>query len=151
MDHRLWTINFFPNSVTLQARIPSMQLSIIIVNYNVRFFLEQCLFSVKKAISGIEAEVIIVDNSSSDGSIDQLAPMFPGFRFINNDQNLGFAKANNQALTVCRGEYVLFLNPDTLVPENALQLCLSYMALHPEAGALGVRMIDGKGKFLPES
>lgn len=129
----------------------SLELSIIIVNYNVRYFLEQCLHTVRKAIAGVEAEVIVVDNDSADGSIGYLQPVFPEVRFIQNNQNLGFAKANNQALGHCRGEYVLFLNPDTLIPEDCLHLCLGFIRSHPRAGAIGVRMLDGKGRFLPES
>ncbi|MEO7531705.1 MAG: glycosyltransferase, partial [Sediminibacterium sp.] len=128
-----------------------LQLSIIIVNYNVRYFLEQCLYSVQKAIDGIEAEVIVVDNDSADNSVHYLRPLFPSVRFICNSNNLGFAKANNQALAICKGEYVLFLNPDTLVPEDCLQKSLFFIKQHPKAGALGLRMLDGKGKFLPES
>ncbi len=128
-----------------------LQLSIIIVNYNVRYFLEQCLYSVLNAIREIDAEVIVVDNNSADGSMEWLQPIFPSVRFIANDKNIGFAKANNQALAVCGGEYVLFLNPDTLIPEDCLRKCLSFIKEHPHAGALGVRMLDGKGCFLPES
>ena len=128
-----------------------MQLSVIIVSYNVKHFLAQCLLTVQKAISGIQAEVIVVDNCSEDASITWLAPRFPAVRFIRNDSNLGFAKANNLALNQCKGAFVLFLNPDTLVPENTITESLSYFNCHPEAGALGIRMIDGNGQFLPES
>lgn len=95
--------------------------------------------------------MIVVDNNSVDGSVEYLGPLFPSVQFIRNDRNLGFAKANNQALAVCRGEYVLFLNPDTLVPEDCLQECLSFIKEQSSAGALGVRMLDGRGRFLPES
>ncbi len=128
-----------------------MQVSVIIVNYNVKYFLEQCLLSVERATAGITAEIIVVDNHSTDQSIDWLGPKFPGVRFIANNENIGFARANNVALTQCAGEYVLFLNPDTLVPEDVLEKCIAYMAGHPKAGALGIRMIDGRGRFLPES
>jgi len=128
-----------------------MLLSIIIVNYNVKHYLEQCLCSVRAAVSGMEAEIFVVDNDSTDGSLSFLQPIFKDVRFISNDTNLGFAKANNQALQLCRGKYVLFLNPDTLVPEDALAKAVYYMQEHPEAGALGIRMIDGNGHFLPES
>jgi len=96
-------------------------------------------------------ECFVIDNGSTDGSLAYLQPLFPSIRFIENGENPGFAKANNQVLPLCTGEYVLFLNPDTLVPEDALRLCLSYIKEQPAAGALGVRMIDGKGRFLPES
>ncbi len=128
-----------------------MQVSVIIVNYNVRYFLEQCLFSVLRAMNGIEGEIIVVDNASNDNSMAYLQPLFPSVRFLGNDRNLGFAKANNQALASCKGEYVLFLNPDTLVPENFLYQILTHIKQQPHAGALGVRMLDGKGRFLPES
>ena len=103
------------------------------------------------AVKGIEAELFVVDNASGDGSIEYLQPLFPSVHFIGNTVNLGFAKANNQALAFCKGEYVLFLNPDTLVPENGLKKCIAYISSQPLAGALGVRMLDGAGNFLPES
>ncbi|MGL6267655.1 MAG: glycosyltransferase family 2 protein [Chitinophagaceae bacterium] len=128
-----------------------MNLSIIIINYNVKYFLEQCLHSVIKAASGINHEIIIVDNASSDGSRDYLEKKFLNIRFVWNEINLGFAKANNQALQMSGGEYILFLNPDTIVPEDCFQKCFKHFTNHPEAGALGVRMLDGSGNFLKES
>jgi GT2 family glycosyltransferase len=128
-----------------------LQLSIIIVNYNVRYFLEQCLHTVYKAGKGIDMEVIVVDNNSTDGSVGYLQPLFPGVQFISNNKNNGFARANNQALAVCRGEYVLFLNPDTLIPEECLHKSLSFIKDRPTAGAVGVRMLDDRGRFLAES
>ena len=128
-----------------------MQLSIIIVNYNVKHFLEQCLFSVRKAITGIPAEIIVIDNNSTDNSIDYLSPLFPSVQFIANKENTGFAKACNQGLRMAGGEYILFLNPDTIVPEDCFQQCLSFFISHTDAGAVGVKMLDGSGKFLKES
>lgn len=128
-----------------------MELSIIIVNYNVRFFLEQCLHSVSKAIRGLDAEVWVVDNASTDGSLDYLQPLFPWVHFLPNPENIGYARANNQALTHCRGQYILFLNPDTLVAEDCFRLCLDFIQAQPSPGAMGIRMLDGSGKFLPES
>ena len=128
-----------------------MELSIIIVNYNVQFFLEQCLCSVSKAVQGLKAEVWVVDNASIDGSLDYLQPLFPWVHFLPNTENIGYSKANNQALTHCQGKYVLFLNPDTLVAEDCFRLCLDFIHAQPSPGALGIRMIDGSGKFLPES
>lgn len=128
-----------------------MELSIIIINYNVRFFLEQCLCSVSKAIHGLEAEVWVIDNASNDGSLSYLQPLFPWVHFLQNQENTGYAKANNQALAYCRGRYVLFLNPDTLVAEDCFRLCLDFMHGQPSPGAMGIRMLDGSGKFLPES
>ncbi|MDB5192577.1 MAG: glycosyltransferase [Segetibacter sp.] len=128
-----------------------MKLSIIIVNFNVKYFLEQCLYSVKKAIKNIEAEVIVVDNASTDGSLPYLQAKFDRVTFIGNPKNTGFASANNQALESCKGEYVLFLNPDTILAEDTLDSCLSFIDKNPGAGGLGIRMVDGSGNFLPES
>lgn len=128
-----------------------MQLSIIIVNFNVKYFLEQCLFSVVKAIEGIEAEIIVVDNASADNSVSYLQKLFPRVKFIESKENLGFAKANNLALPIVKGDYILYLNPDTILPEDCLKNCLHFFQTHPNCGALGVQMIDGAGRFLPES
>ena len=128
-----------------------MKLSIVIVNYNVKYFLEQCLYSVRAAITGLDAEVWVVDNHSTDGSIEYLRPRFPEVNFIENQDNPGFAKANNQAIRMSSGEYVLLLNPDTVVGEESLRSLCYFMDEHPEAGGIGVKMIEGHGQFLPES
>jgi O-antigen biosynthesis protein len=128
-----------------------MKLSVVIVNYNVRHFLEQCLSSVRRAVRGIEAEVWVVDNNSVDGSVRMLHEKFPEVRVIANRENLGFSKANNQAIRQSEGEYVLLLNPDTVVEDDTFTKIIAFMDAHPEAGGLGVKMIDGKGNFLPES
>ena len=128
-----------------------MKLSVIIVNYNVKHFLELCLCSVQKAIAGIPAEIIVVDNCSADNSIDYLQPKFPAIQFIANKENLGFAKGCNIGLSLATGKYILFLNPDTFVPEDCFQKCISFLESHADAGALGIRMLDGRGKFLKES
>ncbi len=129
-----------------------MILSIIIVNYNVKHFLEQCLMSVRKALQDIESEVIIVDNNSVDGSVQMLQEKFLAeITLIANTDNPGFSKANNQGIHISTGKYILLLNPDTVVEENTFRICIDFMEKHPEAGALGVKMIDGSGKFLPES
>lgn len=128
-----------------------MQLSVIIVNYNVKYFLEQCLFSVQKASTNLAVEVWVVDNASQDGSRNYLETKFPSVHFIWNNTNIGFAKANNQALPNAGGEFVLFLNPDTIVPEDCFIQCIHFLKQKTNAGALGIRMIDGKGNFLPES
>ncbi len=128
-----------------------MTLSIIIVSYNVKCFLEQCLCSVKEAIHNIETEVIVIDNASADDTIPYLQSSFPWVKFIQNKTNDGFAKANNNALEKTIGQYILFLNPDTILAEDTLTRCLSFYKNHIEAGAIGVRMIDGSGIFLPES
>lgn len=128
-----------------------MQLSIIIVNYNVKYFLEQCLSAVHKATTNIAAEVLVVDNASTDGSIAYLQPRFSWVKFLANHNNVGFGKANNQALRQCTGQYVLFLNPDTIVAEDCFTECIAFMNRTANAGALGIRMVDGQGIFLPES
>jgi Predicted glycosyltransferases len=127
------------------------KLSVVIVNYNVKFFLEQCLDSVRKATDRLDAEVYVVDNNSSDGSVEYLSSRFPEVIFIENKENAGFAVANNQAIRQAQGDYVLVLNPDTVVGENSLLRVCEFMDNHPDAGALGVKMIDGYGSFLPES
>lgn len=128
-----------------------MKLSIIIVNYNVKYFLEQCLLSVENAIDGIDTEVFVVDNNSVDDSVQMLSERFPWVKLICNKDNVGFAKANNQAIREATGEYVLLLNPDTVVENDTFNKIIDFMDAHPEAGGLGVKMVDGKGNFLPES
>lgn len=128
-----------------------MKLSIIIVNYNVKYFLEQCLYSVSKAIRGIDSEVFVVDNNSVDGSCIMVKEKFPDVILIENKENTGFSFANNQAIRESVGEYVLLLNPDTVVEEDTFSKIVDFMDKHEDAGGLGVKMIDGKGNFLPES
>jgi O-antigen biosynthesis protein len=128
-----------------------MKLSVVIVNYNVKHFLEQCLMSVERAIRGLEAEVWVVDNRSVDGSVTMVLKKFPWVKLIANQDNPGFSKANNQAIRESRGEYVLLLNPDTVVEEDTFRKVCDFMDRHPDAGGLGVKMVDGKGNFLPES
>jgi len=128
-----------------------MDLSVIIVNYNVKYFLEQCLCSLRQAIGSLKTEVIVVDNNSTDGSVAYLSEKFSFARFIINKSNDGFAKANNQALELSSGRYILFLNPDTIIPEDCFTKCISFIESKPDAGAMGIRMIDGSGSFLKES
>ncbi len=128
-----------------------MDLSIIIVNYNVKYFLEQCLHSVERASGDLPSEVFVVDNNSVDGSCAMVQEKFPDVNLIRNDHNLGFSAANNQAVKKSTGRYVLLLNPDTVIEEDTLIKCVAYMDEHPDSGGLGVKMIDGKGDFLPES
>jgi len=123
----------------------------VIVNYNVKHFLEQCLHSVRRAMDGLKGEVFVVDNNSVDGSVSEIRQKFPRVEIIENRENLGFSKANNQAIRRTSGRYVLLLNPDTVVEEDTFRKCVDFMDTHPDAGALGVKMIDGKGEFLPES
>jgi GT2 family glycosyltransferase len=129
----------------------SPQLSVIIVSYNVKYFLRQCLQSVERALEGLAGEVWVVDNASVDGSVEMVKQEFPGVRLIVNDTNLGFAKANNQAIRQARGEYILLLNPDTIVQEDTFHKVLAFFKEHPEAGAVGVKIIDGNGQFAYDS
>jgi GT2 family glycosyltransferase len=128
-----------------------MQLSVIIVNYNVKYFLEQALYTVRKACQNIDSEIFVVDNHSVDGSCEMVKKIFPEVILIENKENLGFAKANNQAIRQAKGKYVLLLNPDTVVEEDCFNKVIRFMEQTPHAGAVGVKMIDGSGKFLPES
>lgn len=128
-----------------------MKLSVIVVNYNVRHFLEQALHSVFRAGADLDMEVFVVDNNSVDDSVEMVARQFPQVKLIANKENTGFSVANNQAIRLSKGEYVLLLNPDTVVQEDTLVKSCAFMDEHPDCGGMGVRMIDGKGKFLPES
>lgn len=128
-----------------------VQLSVIIVNYNVKHFLEQCLCSVRRAVDGLRAEIIVIDNHSEDNSLSYLQPRFPDVQFLVNKENLGFSRACNQGWKLSKGKFILFLNPDVMVPEDCIKLCIGFLESHPEAGALGIKMLDGSGKFLKES
>ena len=128
-----------------------MKLSVIIVNYNVKYHLEQCIRSVQKASEGVSADIWVVDNASSDGSMDYLQPLFPDIHFISNTENVGYSRANNQAIRESKGEYVLLLNPDTIVAEDTLKGCVDFLDAHPKVGATGVRMLNADGTFAPES
>ncbi len=127
-----------------------MKLSVIIVNFNVKYFLELCLDSVFRAGRGLDMEVIVVDNHSSDGSMEMVAAKFPEVIRLSNDQNLGFSRANNQGVDIARGEYILFLNPDTVMEEDFLSRLLGYMDKNPRAGAIGPKLLDGKGRYSPD-
>lgn len=128
-----------------------MQLSVIIVHYKVKYFLEQCLHAVEKAVKGIEAEIWVLDNASQDGCVAYLQTKFPSVQFIANPVNVGFGKANNQVLTLAKGRFILFLNPDTIIAEDSLQKTINLLEADKKAGACGIQMLDGSGKFLPES
>lgn len=127
-----------------------MQLSVIILNYNVKHFLVQCIASVFAATKTIDAEIIVVDNASTDGSMDLIRDLFPSIKCIQNDQNIGFSKAYNFAVGHAQGDYLCILNPDTLVGEHIFSEVLSCAARTHNLGAIGVRYIDGAGIFLPE-
>ena len=122
-----------------------MKLSVVIVSYNVKYYLEQCLISLRCAKRGMEMEVFVVDNASIDGTADYITKRFPEVHYIQNKENLGFSKANNIAIQQATGEYVLLLNPDTIVGENTLNDCVTFLDSHPEAGATGVAMIKDHG------
>lgn len=128
-----------------------LKISVIIVNYNVEYFLEQCLNAAYKALEKVSGEVFVVDNNSIDGSVEMVRTKFPQAILIANKDNRGFSKANNQAMEIAQGEYFLLLNPDTVVEEDTFEKVVRFMDQHPQAGGLGVRMLDGKGNFLPES
>lgn len=128
-----------------------MKLSVVIVNYNVKYFLEQCLHSSLKAAERVSTEIWMVDNNSVDGSVEMVEKKFPTVKVIANKDNRGFSRANNQAIRESKGEYVLLLNPDTVVEEDTFEKVVRFMDEHPDAGGLGVKMLDGTGKFLPES
>jgi len=130
-----------------------MQLSVIILNYNVRYFLEQCVLSVQKALEGIDGEIIVIDNASSDDSCEMMKTKFPHIKLIENKQNLGFPKGNNIGVAQAKGEYICILNPDTVVAENTFSKILnSKLETHnSKLGIIGCKLIDGSGNFLPES
>lgn len=151
----------------------ALKLSVIIVNYNVKYYLDQCIRSVLRAFEEMKkasssdsssassvnedvAEIIVVDNHSADGSVDYLEKrypqkLYPMVRFVRSAHNLGFARANNIAIRQSRGEYVLLLNPDTIVGEDALKASVDFMDAHEDAGAVGVRMLGAQGRRAMES
>ena len=137
----------------LKANDYTLKLSVVIVNYNVCYFLEQTLLSVRRAAArlGQPVEVFVVDNNSADNSVAMVRTRFPEVILLANKDNPGFSKANNQALRLATGQYQLLLNPDTLVEEDAFRRCCGFMDAHPRCGGLGVKMLDGQGRFLPES
>ncbi|WP_026728022.1 glycosyltransferase family 2 protein [Flavobacterium denitrificans] len=128
-----------------------MRLSVIILNYNVRYFLEQCVLSVQEAISAIDAEIIVVDNNSSDDSCLMMQERFPFVKLIQNRENFGFPKGNNIGVKEAKGKYICILNPDTVVAEDTFTKILAFAEEQQDLGIIGCRLIDGKGNFLPES
>jgi len=128
-----------------------MKLSVIIVNYNVRYFLEACLQSVQDALETIDSEIIVVDNNSPDESCNMIEENFPEVTLISNKENYGFSKANNQGVSKARGKYILILNPDTIVEKDTFTKILEYAKTRHDFGALGVKLIDGRGEYLSES
>ena len=128
-----------------------LDLSVIIVNYNVREFLEQALRSVERASARLEVEIIVVDNNSVDRSVEMVRTHFPNVRVIANEHNVGFGSANIQAIREAHGRYLLILNPDTIVQEDTLSTLVRFMETHPEAGAAGCQILNPDGTFAPES
>lgn len=128
-----------------------MQLSVIILNYNVRYFLEHCLISVQKAIQNIDAEIIVVDNNSPDDSCEMVKRLFPNVILIENKENAGFPKGNNIGVERAKGKFICILNPDTVVAEDTFEKILSFAEKKQNLGIIGCKLIDGTGNFLPES
>jgi GT2 family glycosyltransferase len=128
-----------------------LKLSVVILNYNVRYFLELCLKSVEAALVSIPSEIIVIDNNSKDGSCDMVKDKFPSVTLIENYSNVGFSKANNQAVQLAKGEYVCILNPDTVVAEDTFESILNFAQKQTNLGIIGCRLIDGSGNYLPES
>ena len=128
-----------------------MDLSVIIVSYNVRAYLKNCLLSVRRASSDIKCEIFVVDNNSGDDTCNMVELEYPEVILIRNSENSGFSAANNKAIRLAKGRFTLLLNPDTIVAEDTFSKCISFMDNHNDAGAMGVRMVDGEGRFLPES
>lgn len=128
-----------------------MKLSVVIVNYNVRELLSECIKSVNTALTGIDGDIYVVDNNSSDGSVAYIRDHFPDVHVIANSDNQGFAHANNQAIRQTNSDYVLLLNPDTVVFEGTLRGCVDFMDAHPQCGGVGVRMLTREGTVAPES
>jgi len=128
-----------------------MQLSVIILNYNVRYFLELCVLSVQNAIQNIDAEIIVIDNNSQDDSCSMMKLRFPNVKLIENKENSGFPKGNNIGVAAAKGEYICILNPDTVVAEDTFTKVLAFAKKQNDLGIVGVKLIDGTGNFLPES
>ena len=128
-----------------------MQLSVVILNYNVRYFLEQCICSVQKALENIDGEIIVVDNNSSDGSCVMMQQRFPHIKLIQNTENYGFPKGNNIGVSAAQGKYICILNPDTVVSEDTFLKVLAFAEEKQNLGIVGCKLIDGTGAFLPES
>ena len=135
----------------LSLYICDMQLSVIILNYNVRYFLELCVSSVQAALNGLDAEIIVIDNNSSDDSCAMMKARFPDVKLIENKENLGFPKGNNIGVAQAKGKYICILNPDTVVAEDTFVKVLAFAERQKNLGIVGVKLIDGAGNFLPES
>ncbi len=128
-----------------------IDITIVIVNFRVKYFLEQTLRSVEQALEGLRGEVFVIDNASGDDSVEHSKALFPWVKFICNKKNVGFARANNQGINAARGEFTLILNPDTIISPDCLRKPIEWLRGHSDTGAVGIRMVDGNGVFLPES
>lgn len=128
-----------------------MDLSVIIVSYNVQEYLKNCLLSVRKASTKLKCEIFVVDNNSADDTCRMVQLEYPETIIIRNSENTGFSSANNKAIRLAKGKFILLLNPDTIIAEDTLSKCIGFMDNHKDAGAMGVRMVNGEGHFLPES
>jgi len=122
-----------------------MDVSVVIVSYNVSSYLDQTLATLSEAVDGLDTEVFVVDNASSDDSVDMVKRKYPWVKLIENGENLGFARANNRALSLVKGRYVLLLNPDTVLSRDTLSTMVSFLDGHPEAGAAGCKVINPDG------
>ena len=141
----------YENKSVILSLFYIVDITIVIVNYRVKYFLEQTLHSVEEALEGLQGEVYVIDNNSGDDSIEHARKLFPWVKFIENKKNVGFARANNQGIVAAKGEFTLILNPDTIISSESLCSPIAWMREHQECGAVGVRMVDGNGVFLPES
>lgn len=124
-----------------------MDLSVIIVNYNVRQFLENALVSVRRGLSGLEGEIFVVDNASDDGSAEMVRAKFPDVHLIENRENVGFSRANNMALPKAKGDLLLLINPDTIVPEDTFRVMMEFFKTHQDAGLAGCKILNPDGSF----
>lgn len=140
-----------PDGCRIFNYICDMKLSVIILNYNVRYFLELCVLSVQKAVQDIESEIIVVDNNSKDDSCAMMKQRFPDIKLIENKENSGFPKGNNIGVSEAKGEYICILNPDTVVAEDTFEKVLAFIQKQSNPGIVGCKLIDGAGNFLPES
>lgn len=128
-----------------------MKLSVVILNYNVKYFIDLCLQSVLAATKNIDTEIIVVDNASVDGSVPWIKAQFPQVKLVVNNENLGFPKGNNMGVSQAKGEYVCILNPDTVVAEDTFSKALDFMDKNQQFAIMGPKLIDGSGTFLKES
>ncbi|MBL6646826.1 MAG: glycosyltransferase family 2 protein [Flavobacteriaceae bacterium] len=133
-----------------QSETRPLELSVVILNYNVQYFLNLCLESVVEATRNLDAEIIVVDNASNDGSVDMVRKKFPQVRCVVNNENTGFSKGNNIGVKHAKGKYICILNPDTVVSENSFESLLRFCNQNDNVGVVGPKLVDGSGMFLKE-